>query len=152
MNRPLPIIRVRPTAVLVENGKILLLEQRVSDRRSWSLPGGALEVGETLEDCLVREIKEETGLVVSVDRLLYVCERIEADTHVIHLTFLVNRQKGHLACGAEPEAGAQTIKRAKMVPLTELPHCGFGRRFCQLAQRGFPERGTYRGSVRNLGL
>ena len=147
-----PKIKVRPTAILIEEGQILLLEQRVSDRRSWSLPGGTLEVGESIAECLVREMREETGLTVSIDRLLYLCERIEVESHVIHLTFLVKRQSGHVACGAEPEAGAQAIKSVKMVPLADLARYGFGARFCELASAGFPESGTYQGNVRNIGL
>ena len=40
--------QVRVTGVLVEDGEILLVRQRLSERRSWSLPGGRLERGETL--------------------------------------------------------------------------------------------------------
>jgi len=145
-------IRVRPTAILIEDGKILLLEQRVSGRRNWSLPGGAVEVGETIEECLVREVQEETGLIVSMDRLLYVCERIEADAHVIHLTFLVSRQGGALRRGAEPEAGANVITEAGFVPLGHLCDYGFDARFRELTLAGFPESGTYQGSVRSIGL
>jgi ADP-ribose pyrophosphatase YjhB (NUDIX family) len=147
-----PSIKVRPTAVLIEDGCILLLEQRVSEERSWSLPGGTLEVGETVEECLIREMREETELAVSVGRLLYVCERIENETHVIHMTFLVKREEGRVACGAEPEVGAQAIKSVKLVPIAELSRYGFGARFCELASAGFPEGGTYQGSVRSIGL
>ena len=152
MTRGSATIKVRPTAILIEEGQILLLEQRVSDHRNWSLPCGTLEAGETIEECLVREMREETGLTVSIDRLLYVCERIEADTHVIHMTFAVTRQGGRLRVGAEPELGAQVIESAKMIPLADLAHYGFGARFCELASAGFPGDGTYQGSVRNIGL
>ena len=145
-------IKTRPTAVMIEEGRLLLLEQRVSARRGWSLPGGTLRFGETIEQCLVREVEEETGLIVRVDRLLYLCERIEDGTHVIHMTFLVTREGGSLRAGAEPEVGAQAIIGVKMVPLAELEHHGFGARFCELARAGFPESATYQGSVRNIGL
>jgi 8-oxo-dGTP pyrophosphatase MutT (NUDIX family) len=58
--------KVRVTGILVENKRILLLEQKVTDSRQWSLPGGALEVGETMEQCMIREMKEETGLDIVV--------------------------------------------------------------------------------------
>jgi len=144
---------VRPTAVLVEDGLILLVEQRVGQSaRAWSLPGGALESGETIEACIVREMWEEAGLDVRLDRLLYVCDRIEGDCHVVHLTFAVTRVGGKLRTGTEPEPGAQPIKSARMMPFESLQDCGFGKKFCELVRDGFPERGTYQGLVTNIGL
>lgn len=52
-----------------EAGRVLLVKENY-DRRRWSLPGGAREDGETLEQTAIRETLEETGLVVSVDHLI----------------------------------------------------------------------------------
>ncbi len=145
--------KVRPTAVLVEDGLILLVEQRVGQSgRTWSLPGGALEFGEIIEECLIREMREETGLDVRLGELLYVCDRIEGDCHVVHLSFAVTRVGGELRAGAEPEPGAQPIKSARMMPLESLQDCGFAKKFCELARAGFPQRGTYQGLVASIGL
>ena len=146
--------KVRATAVLIEGDHILLTEQKVSKSldRSWSLPGGTLETGETLEACVIREVKEETGLEVTVDRLLYVCDRIMDNRHVVHITFAVKHVGGELQLGVEPEADANPIKSVKMVPLSELHVYGFSERFCKLARSGFPDSGTYRGAVANIGL
>ena len=145
-------IKTRATAVLVENDEILLVEQRVSDARHWSLPGGGVEPGETLEACLVREVKEETGLVVGLERLLYVCDRIEADRQVLHITFAVRRLGGDLQTGSEPEVEADPIKSVCMVPLVRLGEYGFSRRFCDLARSGFPNAGSYQGTIDHIGL
>ncbi|WP_280239749.1 NUDIX domain-containing protein [Nocardia abscessus] len=51
-----------------ENGRVLM--QRRGDSGNWSLPGGIMEVGETLEDCAVRETREETGLDIEITGLL----------------------------------------------------------------------------------
>ncbi|WP_433601852.1 NUDIX domain-containing protein [Nocardia sp. CA-135953] len=51
-----------------DHGAILM--QRRSDSGNWSLPGGIMEIGETLEQCVIRETKEETGLDIDVTGLL----------------------------------------------------------------------------------
>lgn len=146
--------KIRATAVLIEDDQILLTEQRVSESlsRGWSLPGGTLEIGETLEQCVIREMKEETGLDVTAERLLYVCDRILDERHVVHITFAVKRVGGKLQVGVEPEAGANPIKGVRMVPLSELRQHGFSERFCALAQSGFSNSGTYQGLIQNIGL
>ena len=143
---------VRATAVLIEDGQILLVQQRVDDRRSWSLPGGTLESGETLGDCLVREVREETGLDVTLDRLLYICDRLDTARHVVHVTFAVCRVGGQVRIGAEPEPDAQPIRDVRFVPVDDLCDYGFSACFRDLARAGFPTSGTYQGPVSNIGL
>jgi mutator protein MutT len=67
-------------AVIVSDGKVLLVKRgREPLAGQWSLPGGAVEVGETLEECLVRELREETGLDVEVGPVIEVFDRITHD-------------------------------------------------------------------------
>ena len=59
--------------VIASRGRILVLKRAPSmpyRPGSWDLPGGHLALGENFEDCLLREVKEETGLDVAIDRLL----------------------------------------------------------------------------------
>ncbi|MGW0433689.1 NUDIX domain-containing protein [Micromonospora sp. NPDC003197] len=51
-----------------EAGRVLM--QRRTDSGNWSLPGGIMEIGETLQQCVVREVKEETGLDIEITGLL----------------------------------------------------------------------------------
>ena len=67
---------VRVTGVLLHADKILLVQQQ-TESRAWSLPGGKLEPGETLEEGLIREMQEETGLDVRLIKQLYVCDKPE---------------------------------------------------------------------------
>jgi mutator protein MutT len=53
--------------VILAQGSVVLLK---NERDEWELPGGKLELGEAPEDCVVREIDEELGLSVTVDRIL----------------------------------------------------------------------------------
>lgn len=51
-----------------DQGRVLM--QRRSDSDNWALPGGVMDVGETLEQCVVREVKEETGLEIEITGLV----------------------------------------------------------------------------------
>ncbi|HEY40342.1 MAG TPA: NUDIX hydrolase [Dehalococcoidia bacterium] len=142
---------VRPTGILIEENKILLVKQDVTEKRHWALPGGKLEPGESIEQCLVREIKEETGLDISVRELLYICDRINEDNHVVHITFLINRV-GEKALSPNwkhkdlhASSSSKPIREISMVPIEELTAYGFSLKFYQLVNADFPERGSYKG-------
>jgi len=142
-------MRVRVTGVVVEDGRILLLNQDTGSGRSWSLPGGKLEAGETLTQALVREMKEETGLDVEPGRLLYICDHVPAE--VVHITFEARRASGTLG---DIEAGADTtpIRGMEFVPVPKLPELGFSERFAELVTAGFPGAGSYMGPKSAIGL
>jgi 8-oxo-dGTP diphosphatase len=63
--------------VVVRDGKALLVKRGHEPRKGeWSLPGGRVELGESLEDAARREIKEETGLDVEIGPLVEVFDRV----------------------------------------------------------------------------
>jgi len=72
-----------------ELGRVLLI--RRGDGRGWSLPGGIMEPGERIVDCVVREAREETGLEVEPVRLV----GIYSDPAFMHVTF-PNGDQAHL--------------------------------------------------------
>jgi len=102
-------------------------------------------VGETLDQCLIRELKEETGLDVAVGDLLYITDRILPDSHVVHITFLLKRTGGTLLTEKELRAKKETVQRIEMVALDQVEKYGFTSRWRELARSGFPERGSYKG-------
>jgi ADP-ribose pyrophosphatase YjhB (NUDIX family) len=136
--------------VLVEDDCLLLVRQRMSDTRAWSLPGGTVDPGETLSEAVVREVQEETGVEVEVERLLYVCDRPEHDPPVLHVTFELRRT------GGEPRMptvnDGNPITDVQMMPLDDLHECGFTDKFIDLLRRGFPGAGSYMGLKESIGL
>src|SRR4051794_39032168 len=76
--------RVVPSAGVVvtnEDGDILLI--RRSDNDNWAIPGGAMDVGETIAECAVREVKEETGIDCEITGLVGV---YTDPRHIIYYT------------------------------------------------------------------
>jgi 8-oxo-dGTP pyrophosphatase MutT (NUDIX family) len=69
-------------AFIVEEGKLLVLKNTAEQwggNSQWELPGGLLEIGEALEEGLIREVEEETGLDISVGSIVAACDRWEHD-------------------------------------------------------------------------
>jgi ADP-ribose pyrophosphatase YjhB (NUDIX family) len=74
-----PIVGVG--AIVVDGGRVLLVKRgRPPLHGEWSVPGGAVEVGETLSAAVQREVLEETGLVVSVGAMVEVLDRIHTNS------------------------------------------------------------------------
>ena len=144
-------VKVRPSGVPLQGDRLLLIKQSVTAKRKWSLPGGRLEKGETIEHCLVRELKEETGIDVGVLNLLYVTDRFSGTDHVVNMMFLIRsldpnplpfewtHEDPHSSGSSEP------LREIRMVPCKELESYGFGATFGQLVKDGFPGRGSYKG-------
>lgn len=145
-------MKVRVTGVVIEDDQILLLNQDTDTGRSWSLPGGKVEEGESLAGALVREMREETGVDVTVGRLLYVCDHLPGGgTHVVHITFEARRVGGIVG---EILTGADTrpIRAVEFMRLSDLVGLGFTERFVELARTGFPGAGSYMGAKASIGL
>jgi ADP-ribose pyrophosphatase YjhB (NUDIX family) len=66
---PARIRRTATTAVVFDSAGRLLLQRR-TDNGNWALPGGTMEIGERADECIVREVQEETGYEVEVVRLV----------------------------------------------------------------------------------
>jgi ADP-ribose pyrophosphatase YjhB (NUDIX family) len=104
-----PIVGVG--AVVLVDGKVVLIKRRYEPLAGqWSLPGGTLEVGESLEAGAAREILEETGLVVEVGPVIEVFDRILVDPdqrvryHFVLIDYLCRPIGGALQHGSDVDA------------------------------------------------
>jgi len=97
------VIFVDGRLVLIRRGQEPLLGR-------WSLPGGSVELGETLEAAVAREVLEETGLVVEVGPVVEVFDRILPDEagraryHFVLVDYLCRPRDGRLAHGSDASA------------------------------------------------
>jgi mutator protein MutT len=95
-------------AIIVEHGRVALVKRAHAPLAGeWSIPGGLLEVGETLRQGAVREAREETSLVVEPQELLGVFDRLLPDKdgkvlyHYVLIDFLCQRIQGELLAGGD---------------------------------------------------
>jgi len=105
-------------AVIVEHGRVLLVRRGSEPLKGhWTLPGGVLEVGETLAAGVAREAREETGLEVEplelveiLDRIHRKCERVRY--HYVIADYLCRVTGGEL-CAASDADAVRWVERAE---------------------------------------
>jgi 8-oxo-dGTP diphosphatase len=105
-----PIVGVG--AVVIDGTKVLLVRRGQEPLKGeWSLPGGALELGETLQQGLVREVLEETGLIVVPGGIIEILDRITQDEasgrvryHYVLIDFVCHVTGGALCSASDAEA------------------------------------------------
>ncbi len=103
---PRPVVGVGGVVFL--DGRVLLIRRRFDPMAGrWSIPGGAVEVGERLDEALAREMREETGLDVDVGPLVELFDRVTRDDagrvqyHYVLADYLCYARGGTLAAGSD---------------------------------------------------
>ena len=105
-------------AVVVEAGRVLLIRRgREPLKGHWSLPGGLLELGESLTEGVIREVREETGLTVEPVELVELLDRIHREGervryHYVIADYLCRVTGGQLQAASDAGA-AKWVERAE---------------------------------------
>ena len=111
-------------AIIVENGKILLVQRKYPPNvDSWVLPGGHIDLGEIVEDAVIRESKEETNLDVKIEKLFNVYSQPGRDPrgHYITIVYVCSMKNKN-----QEALGGDDAKQAKFFALNELNHVNIG--------------------------
>lgn len=82
-------------------GKALLIRRAPDDFGNWEGPGGAVEENETLEEAITREVLEETGLVVTPERIIYASLDDINGKKIVFLVFLCSTIEEHVHLSSE---------------------------------------------------
>ena len=91
--------RVSCRAIIIEEGQIVLMYREKNDRIYYTFPGGGIEENETLKECVLREVKEEFGIDVIVQKEVYTYE----DETTLQHFFMCKWESGELGSGKGEE-------------------------------------------------
>ena len=98
-----------------EEGDILLIK---SPLRGWEYPGGMVEPGETFQEALIREVREETGVEVEIIGFIGICKNIEKD--IVNIDFSCRYVEGELTVSNE-SLEVRWIKREAALEMITFP-------------------------------
>jgi 8-oxo-dGTP diphosphatase len=117
-------VRLRACGLLVKEQSVLLVKihSPVAGQPLWMPPGGEVEFGESMEQSLKREFREEVHVEVTVGQLCHINELVEEPFHAVECYFEVHHQSGTPVLGKDPELDEddQLIEAVAWHPIKEL--------------------------------
>ena len=141
--------RIRVAAVIVIDGRIVLVRQSRTGAPYHLLPGGGVEPGETLAAALLREVREEVGLDCRIIRPLFINDTIDpaGGRHGINITFLATVAEGAIPkpSGDLSIEGIDLVCPADLVGLDLRPP--FAAALRDAAENGFSIPAEYLGAL-----
>ncbi|KJE49264.1 MULTISPECIES: NUDIX hydrolase [Acidiplasma] len=88
--------------IIIKNNQVLLGKRRDEpNKNKWAIPGGKVNLNETLEEALKREMHEETGLIIKTGKLMAVAEFINTNFHYVILDYECIIMGGNLKAGSD---------------------------------------------------
>ena len=133
-----PIVGVG--TVIIDAGRALVVRRATEPLKGeWSIPGGVLELGETLRNGAAREALEETGLTVEVGEVLEVFDRIIPDAegrtryHYVLVDFLCRKLSGEARAGSD-------VSEVRWITPGELEHFAIADSAANVIRKGFERR------------
>ena len=133
-----PIVSVGAVA-LAEDRVLLIKRGQEPLKGHWSLPGGVVEVGETLEEALAREVFEETGLMIDVGAVVEVLDRIQraADSRVEYHYVIID-YLCRVTSGAP--VPSSDVDEVRWVAHADLPEYGVTQKVAEVVAKAFQLR------------
>lgn len=102
-------LRIRACGLCYREDSILLVKHDIDGEILWAPPGGGVEFGESIENSIIREFKEECNLDVIPDQFLFFTEYISHPLHSIELFYNIKSYEGNLFIGQDPEVKDRNI-------------------------------------------
>lgn len=103
------ILRTRVCGLCFDNKKILLIKHNLNGKIFYAPPGGAVEFGESMQEALKRELKEETNLIVGSTNLKFITEYVNPPLHAIEIFYHIETWQGKIKLGYDPESKNEKI-------------------------------------------
>ena len=117
-------VRTRVCGIAVRGNKILVVKHEPVGPEGylWSPPGGGVEYGIPIQEQLVKEFDEETGLQVKIGEFMYVNEYVNRPIHALEVFFKVEIVSGQVIVGYDPELSSedQMIKEVAFIDFDEM--------------------------------